>query len=389
MRRLLLLFALIITLIFLGWQLIHFSTLSTDDFVEYWSAGHLNIIGDNPYSSENLFKLQHQAGSTSDEAIMMWNPPWTLTLIMPFSIMNYHIERIIWLLCQISILLVSTRLIWYLYEKTAGKLWIAFAITLTFVPFYFVLRMGQISAIILVGIVAFLYFQNTHKDWLAGSLIMLAAVKPQLLHLIWLALLLWAIDRRQWHILGAGALTLIIATIIPLIFNHHVINQYLVAVNQHPPKQWAVPTIGAILRLIFGVQKFWLQFIPALLSGIWFIFYWRLHRTNWSWIEQIPILILVSMATTTYGWEYDHVILLLPILVIFGNLSLSSAGKDLGATMIIMSYALINVLQLMMHLLRWESIWGFWIAPAWLIWYLLARIYLNRPAFATTRTAAG
>ena len=334
-------------------------------------------MGENPYSPEKLFQLQKQAGSIYVEPVMMWNPPWTLTLVMPFGLMDYPTGRILWLLLHIAILFFCTRLIWHLYGGQEGKSWIPLIIIATFVPLIFALRMGQISPMILLGIIAFLHFQRSQKGWWAGSLVMLAAVKPHLLHLFWLALLLWSLDRRQWHILGAGAMTIIAATIIPVIFNHHVINQYFQTASQQPPSQWASPTIGSLLRTFLGVEKFYLQFVPMLLGFIWFIFYWRVHRKYWSWVEQMPLLLLVSIATTPYGWEFDQVVLLLPVLSIFINQSLSPKRQHLSSIAIIISYIAINSLALMINYLHWSSFFFCWMAPAWLIWYLIAHTYYS------------
>ena len=378
MRRLLLVIALIIALFVLGWHLRNSSQPlipPPDDFVEYWSAGRLNLMGENPYSPEKLFQLQKQAGSIYVEPIMMWNPPWTLTFIMPFGLMDYGTGRVLWLFLHLAILGLCTWLIWHLYGGQEGKSWIALITIATFMPLFFALRMGQISPVILLGIIAFLHFQRSQKAGWAGSLVMLAAVKPHLLHLFWLALLLWALDRRQWRILGAGALTIITATIIPLIFNHSVISQYYLAASQHPPSQWASPTIGSLLRTFGGVKNFWLQFVPMSLSFIWFIFYWRVHRTSWSWVEQMPLLLLVSIATTSYGWEFDQVVLLLPILSIFISLPLSVKRRCLPSIALVISYIVINALALMINLFHWLSFFFFWMAPAWLIWYLIARHY--------------
>src|SRR6516225_1756009 len=70
------------------------SIMPPDDFVEYWAAGRLNAHGQDPYDAANLLPLEKVAGRTSfpedstggDAAIMMWNPPWTLTFVMPLGL---------------------------------------------------------------------------------------------------------------------------------------------------------------------------------------------------------------------------------------------------------------------------------------------------------------
>ena len=78
---------------------------------------------------------------------------------------------------------------------------LAVIIAFTFVPTLFVLNMGQIAPLILLGVVGFLHFEK-HKYWgLAGCALPLIAIKPHLLYLFWIALLLWVFDRGKWRII--------------------------------------------------------------------------------------------------------------------------------------------------------------------------------------------
>ena len=68
------------------------------------------------------------------------------------------------------------------------------------------------------------------------------------------------------------------------------------------PPRWATPTIGGTLRYFLGADKVWLQFVPTVLGVTWFCFYWLKERLTWNWPEQMPILVAVSVLTTSYGW---------------------------------------------------------------------------------------
>src|SRR3954449_5872055 len=56
------------------------------DFVEYWAAGRLNAAGENPYDPERIHEVEHEA-EEHPNTVLMWNPPWTLTLVMPFGLL--------------------------------------------------------------------------------------------------------------------------------------------------------------------------------------------------------------------------------------------------------------------------------------------------------------
>src|SRR5947207_1920622 len=58
-----------------------------DDFVEYWAAAKLTLNGENPYDPAKLLPLQQAAGRDTDEAIMMWNPPWSLAVVLPLGVL--------------------------------------------------------------------------------------------------------------------------------------------------------------------------------------------------------------------------------------------------------------------------------------------------------------
>ena len=70
--------------------------LQTDDFVEYWAAGKLNIAGGNPYNPDELTPLQWKAGRFDSVPVIMYNPPWMLAIVMPFGAMDYAVGRTIW-----------------------------------------------------------------------------------------------------------------------------------------------------------------------------------------------------------------------------------------------------------------------------------------------------
>src|ERR1700687_1555271 len=77
--------------------------LPPDDFVEYWAAGRLNAAGENPYDPEKLLPLERQAGRDTDEAVMMWNPPWTLLLVMPFGLLPARFSQLLWLALHLAV----------------------------------------------------------------------------------------------------------------------------------------------------------------------------------------------------------------------------------------------------------------------------------------------
>jgi glycosyl transferase family 87 len=373
----------------LGRLLADRSIMPPDDYVEYWAAGRLNLHGHDPYDPEQLLPLQHEAGrqsfpldpSGNESAIMMWNPPWTLTVVMPLGWLEARLGQLIWLLLNLAIILFCADWIWRYYQGPTAYRWLSWAVALTFIPTMMVLRAGQIGPLILLGIVGFLHFEKQGRLLLAGACCVLIAIKPHLLFLFWIALALWALTPSPRtavrglpgvRVLTGGIVTGLIASIIPIFFNPQVWQQYAYAMTHHPPEEWVSLTIGSILRMLFGAQLVWLQLVPAIPALIWFGFHWRKHHSSWTWSEQMPILVLVSFLTTFYGaWPFDLVILLLPVIqagvwaVQFQNLR----------TAAIVMYLVIDLGALVLILVGVTSIWFIWMTPAILACYLSLRAY--------------
>jgi hypothetical protein len=344
--------------------------LRPSDFVEYWSSGRLNLAGGNPYGSDELFALQRDYGCPEDRPVMMYNPPWALPFIMPFAALDYGTGRLAWLLVQFGLVLACAGAAWRLFGGPPGRRGVAWGLALTCFPTLIALRMGQIAPLMLAGLVGFLYFMRQSRGWLAGLALVPAMVKPQLFHLVWLALLLWAVRGRRWSVLGGAAVGLLAATGLALATNPNALAQYADVMAHHPPAECLSPTLGAVLRAAFGRERFWLQFLPPLVGVAWLVPYWLRHRCDWDWQEQLPLLLLVSLLTTSYGaWAFDLVVLLLPVLR--SAAVLGRAGQRPVALAALAGYLAVNALALALNLCGVDGFWFLWMTPVALVAYLI------------------
>ena len=283
----------------------------------YWAAGRLNALGENPYDPEKLLPLEREAGREVSDAFIMFSPPPALTFVMPFGLLNHAASRVLWLLCHFILVLLAADTLWGLYGGPARYRWLSWVLGIGFGPTLIMLRMGQIGDLVLLGIVGFLYFAGRSQWALAGAMAALTALKPQIVYLFAVALLFWSLDRRRWRILLGGLLAGVAATVIALACNPLVIQQYREALARHPPAEWITPTLGTVLRLALGAQRSRLQYVPPLFGLLWLLFYALQRRRTWSWLEQTPVLLLVSFLTTFYGaWSHDYVVMLVPVIQI-------------------------------------------------------------------------
>ncbi len=361
-----------------GWYLAdHPHVWPPDDYVEYWAAGRLNLTGGNPYSADELLPLQQAAGRPTDEAIMMWNPPWTLTVAMPLGALPPRLGQVVWLILSIAAVGVSVALLWNTYAAPANKRWIGLGVAFTFVPTLFVLQTGQISAFLLLGCALFAWCAKRGYHFAAGAAAVLIAIKPHLAYLLWLAVGLDAVVNRRWRIVLGGIVTGVVATLIPMALNPDVWADYFDAYRNSPvpPSKWVSLTLGVVLRLSYGTDHFWLQFVPMGLVVLGFGWHWAKNAKTWDWAEQLPSLVACSFVSSPYGaWHFDLVLMLLPILHRAARLLPSpSGGEGLGVrgswVIPLVVFAAMNVAMFAMSRVHLWSFWYCWVAPLVLVTY--------------------
>jgi hypothetical protein len=342
------------------------------DFIEYWSAGKLNLEGKNPYGREELYDLQTQLGWSYPDSLISWNPPWAQAFLMPLALLPYPISRTLWLLLSISIAIIAAQQTWKMYGGSPEKKWIALILTITFSPLFFNLMLGQISPVILFGLIGFwkLIERDTSKNWknglLAGFFASLMAIKPQITFILLVAILVWAINRKIWTIPIGFGLSILLEIAIAALFNPAIARQYLQALQEYPPNQWATPTLGYYLRLIFGVDKFWLQFLPAIMGICWYGFHWQKNRKLWNWRKEIPLLILVSIVTASYTWVHDQIVLI-PVVIIMAIWILQNKPGWRGILFSVV-YFLSNLIYLVFHF-RWDDSRFVWLGLTFFMLY--------------------
>jgi hypothetical protein len=340
------------------------------DFVGYWAAGRLNAQGENPYDVERVEQVEQAAGREGD-GIVMWNPPWALPLVMPLGLLDCHTARLLWLALHLAVLVGCAEALWRLYGGTVARRGLAWLLAFTFLPTLFVLTEGQITPLVLLGAVLFMLWLRQGRDKLAGGALLLLALKPHLVYLVWPALLLWCVQERRWSVLLGGGLAGSAAVAVAVACNPDVLGQYAHALTQQPP-QYHTPTWGTALRLWLGAEQFRLQFLPLALGLAWLAPHWWRHRRSWDWREQMPRLLLVSLLTAPFGaWLFDLVLLLVPLVQVTTQLE-RTADRRLGLAALL-GYGVVNAIILVQLSCAVPHFAYLWVTPALLGLYVTLR----------------
>jgi len=348
------------------------ATAMVNDFIEYWSAASLLLRGGNPYSPADLLAAQTAVGWSQSMPLVMWNPPWTLPFLLPFGFLSFETAQFLWFLLHTLIIFHGAQLLWQIYCGDPRKSRIAWLSALAFAPSYFVLLMGQIGPLILLGLVGFVYFAKRTAWGLAGVSLVLALVKPHLSYLLWLALLLDALKEHRWRALGGVVGAGIIIATIPLLLNSKIYAQYLQLFESDRvirTGEWATPSLGVVLGEFLAVQGNWIRWLPTAIGTLWFLWYYGSRRAeSWDWIAQLPLILLVSVTTASFVWTFDYIILLPAVVqsaVWLGKIQRPSTRMSMIAV-----YLAMNGLLLVSRFFVANDFWYFWTAPAFLALYL-------------------
>jgi hypothetical protein len=298
----------------------------THDFMEYWAAAHVLVQHKNPYSLLEMLQAEHSYGWKATDPIMFVGPPWALPLVLPLSLfVSYALAWTIWVSVLIAAVAFSSRLLMDIYfgdlripevtDTSFNRCLFAF----TFYPILLCFQYAQTSPFILLGLAGFLIFERENRPFAAGALLSLTLIKPQLLFLVWLAVLLRSIQRRQWKTLASVAVVVSVLSMVALMFDPDAFRHYQELAAGPYLK---INTSGVVAMIRRGLNTgdisttYWIQFVPPLLGLLWFAFYWRRHRDNWDWKDRLPVLVTASVLTTAYGWVFDQTVLALPIIAL-------------------------------------------------------------------------
>jgi hypothetical protein len=342
------------------------------DFIEYWSAVRVFLAGENPYDPRALLPVQQAAGWDRSEPLMMWNPPWTLLMMLPFATLPFELARALFLAISSAVTLGVADYLWRVFGGLKEDRWIAWAGTWCFIPTIHALAMGQVSPMLLAGITGFVWAIRKEKEWLAGLFLVLATVKLHVVYLFFLVVFVWGVKHRKWKVLLAPTLGILAGLSLLTLYSPQLIPEYLSAIGSGAPLDWRTPTLGTILRLVLGGSSH-LQFLPPLLLGGTSLLYLAVLRrhflTELSWTHSMAPILALSVASSSFAWTFDMLLLTPAVLWILIRFlaSPSRRGWVLGGLLCA------NLLTVAVMWFIGDYLWTFWLPWAIVLLYWSSR----------------
>jgi hypothetical protein len=331
------------------------------DFIAYWSAGRQLVHGANPYDEAAVGALQRAIGGGTLN--MMRNPPDAFFLVLPLGLFSAKIGLLLWQLALLACLSVSLWIIWRLNGRPDNRLHL---LGFLFAPALICLFAGQVGIFLLLGFVLFL---SLHRNWpfLAGSALLLCALKPHLFLSFVAVLFLWELSRKKYRILAGFAAAMLASCALSFILDPHAWTQYSRLIATGGALNESIPTLSVALSLLLDRHATWLQFTPAAVACAWASWFFWTRRNRWDWMDHGLLVLLVSVLCTPYGWITDESILLPAILT-----GLYRVVRQRRSPWPLALVATAGLLEFFVADIKINSIYYLWTTPAWLAWYLYA-----------------
>ncbi len=350
-----------------------------EDFLGYWSAARQLVIGSNPYDQVALRTLQHQVRPDRIQleglVVSTWNPPWLLVILLPFGLLPFDIAARLWILCNIGIFGLAPLVLWRMTTGSSDGRGAVLALLagLLFGGSLLSIKMGQITGLVLVGLIVYLWLLRAGHDGWAGVALLLTTIKLHLMYFVLLLIVIWVIRRRRWWV-GIGLIIagLITTAIVWAIFPNWL-TAYLMAMGAHPPH--ATATVGGLAQALLGTS--WFNFVGVLLLPFAPLLT-RLAETR-GWLTAMNLALLMSIPVAPYGFAFDQVLLLPAIIQLVAWLWQKQLPRQ--AAWIVAGGLMLTYAVLLWMLIRYSLpyYWFLWVPLVLLGLYLFA---LKQPRIA-------
>jgi len=296
------------------------------DFGVYWQAGHMILSGQNVYDSTQWEAVRQVEGIVDYPAHLF---PYPLPLAMLFSLpalLPVQNAYALWMfLAQVAVLL-SIIILLSFYPARSGYLeLLAIAGIFFFRPMFSIVNSGQILGFLLLPLALSIRLFQEDK-WFAGGLILsILCLKPSIGFPLLILTSIWLIFSKQWKgIWGMICGGLILVLVGALVNPQWVVDYISVSDNSFHRFLGLQPTLWGVVAKIVKIDNLTLTvgFIcMVLIAVIEAYLFWR-NRSKPEPFEAFTTIVPAALLIAPYSWNYDQVLLAVPILFLLISISI-------------------------------------------------------------------
>lgn len=286
-----------------------------NDFLRYWTASKILMKGGNPYDANELLQLQatirpHLAEQVG--VVQAWNPPWLMLLFSPLTLFNLSIATRLWIFTSTSLTILALYLLWEMVFEPSDRKGLILTLGAGFLysNTMSMVYLGQISSLLLIGLVFFIWCLDRKYYLWAGVGLLLLTIKPHITYLVLLVIFIWVIRQRRWRVIIGLLMSALISMIIVWLIFPGWLSAYIETLFTLPYTQLYTSTLGSFFESVLGVG--FIKYIGLLLIPLAFPLARYVDKAGW--LTALNLALIISIPLAPYGFNFDHV-LLLPAVV--------------------------------------------------------------------------
>ena len=263
------------------------------------------------------------AGVTPDKVLLLpfVYPPWYSLLTLPLALLPIDVAARLWFELNLFIVMAF---VWLMTETwPARRRLISFLFAILFLPVLGALIVGQFVFPVLLGGGILVYALPRERVWLTACALILLTFKPHIGGLALLAglvylMLRWnAFARRTLWVTGIVAIFLFVSSF--LVDRNWLVRYFetLFEFRKISPCGELCVSLPMAITSLFAINSsfaIWLGGILLLSWAGWFIRTSPAALKDVSWL--ISVTFCITLLASPYQYNYDFVVLLLPLLVL-------------------------------------------------------------------------
>lgn len=278
-----------------------------NDFLVHW-VGSKNFVyeGVSPYSEETALEIQTmvygRAAREGEHELRVAYPLYSFFLFLPFGLIkNYFIARAVWMtlleIALIAAVLVGIRVV----QWRPGPLIVVAMITFNLFWYHGLRSLinGNAVVLLLLCFILSIYAIQTKQDELAGILLGLTTIKPQVGFAFILFILVWSLANRRFKVVFWFIGSLVLLILMGLFLIHDWPLQFLQEVLRYPgynppgtPAQalqallpGAGRQLGLAVSIVSGIILLLEAFLARKATGIAFVWICALMLVLGQWLN--------------------------------------------------------------------------------------------------------
>jgi hypothetical protein len=299
-----------------------------NDFLTRWVATRAFLFeGLSPYSDEVALRIQMMAyghpARPQDDQMRMAYPLYAVFVFAPYALIeDYPTARALWMttleVSAVLLAILGARLVNWRPSRYNMILWILFSVF-----GYFSVRSfinGNVVTLLTFFMVAALWALQRRLDILAGGLLALITIKPQIAVLLLACIFIWAVSHRRWGVIGWTVLWLLFLIVAGMFAIPDWLGQNLSDVMRYPSYTPA-GTVQAALRQLWPKLGVWPGRVLTLALSIWLLSEWRstLGKSYERFLAGVCLTLVISQWIGIQTDPGNFIILILPLAFIFAR----------------------------------------------------------------------